>query len=1106
MMRAGSFLLATAVIQCLLCSNALAQKKPTVGDVLKRAVDVRVGEKVPADPERARQNYEAFLGLSNVDASLSADAMRRLGDLKLEAGEEERIGRELAAGAPLATQDAIRLYSRLLENVPGYPRADAVLYQLARAYEVAGDTEGSLRSLETLVSRFPGSALAAEAQFRRGEIFFSARRWLDAETAYQALLIRAPKSEFVEQATYKLGWARFKSGDTDGALDAFTRLLDRQLIGQDGQELDLDSFARPRRELVEDTLRVSAVIFSADEGASGVEKFLARVGRKPYSDLLYATLGDLYAAKERWTDAATAYSAFAKREPLNERAPLLQSVAIDVYRRGGFSQLMLTAKQDYVEHYGLHANFWSSRRPEQMPLVVREVKQNLQDLAAYYHELAQSSKAQNDYQEAARWYREFLEQFPKDVGATESAYLLSDALFESHRYAEAANEYLKVAYDFPASVRSAAAAYAAVVAFEKEESGTTGAQKVALHRQLLDASLRFGKAFPEHPESGPVLVRAARQFLLDSAYEQALDVAGIVQTRRADLAVTLVRDAWIVTATSEFALAHYDRAENAGTEILNLMASGDPQRASVEERLAASIYRQAEALRDAHQSVEAAHAFLRIGQRVPRAAIRETAEYDAAAAFLAAEQWKEAIEVLERFRHDYAQSPRQGEVTRRLAVAYLAAQQPQTAAREFERIAQESSVDSATQREALAQAAELYEKAGDSGRATIAIETYLRRFPEPFSMALEFRKKLADFALAAHDSSRRTTLLVELVRVEAAAGAERTDRSRYVAAGASLELAAAQRDQFVGVRLSLPLKRSLEAKRAALQKALQAYERADEYAIAEISTAATFEMAELYRRLGTDLMNSERPKALSGDAVEQYGLLLEEQAFPFEEKSIGLHELNASRAASGVYDAAVRRSFEALADLKPARYGKKELAEELAIDLMSGAQGSASLAANVRFQEAVAVAPGDAARSEQEMKALASDVPSAAGPLLNLGILAARGGRYLEAESLLAHAEHLSPQNASVLAEHGRVLRYLGRFVEAERAYRDALALEPDTVSVRRNLGILLDLYLGRPNDAVGEWRRAIELEGGDKMLEGWVAEVTHRNPPSATVGAGVSK
>jgi tetratricopeptide (TPR) repeat protein len=271
---------------------------------------------------------------------------------------------------------------------------------------------------------------------------------------------------------------------------------------------------------------------------------------------------------------------------------VLQSVAIDVYRRGGFTQLVLAAKRDYAEQYGLTAPFWAHRKAQDLPLVVRELKQNLQDLAAYYHEQAQKTKGPEAYQEAAHWYREFLGQFPDDPAAAETDYLLADSLFESHQYGDAATEYLHTGYDRPGTPRAAAAAYAAVVSFEKQLASTASADRTALRERSLLEAYRFAKTFPEHPESGPVLVRTARERLEDHQYAQALTIAQTATSRQPELPALLLRDAWMVSATCEFELGHFDRAEKAGIEARQRMTPADPARAATDERLAASVYRQ----------------------------------------------------------------------------------------------------------------------------------------------------------------------------------------------------------------------------------------------------------------------------------------------------------------------------------------------------------------------------------------------------------------------------------------------------------------------------------------------------------------------------------
>ena len=108
---------------------------------------------------------------------------------------------------------------------------------------------------------------------------------------------------------------------------------------------------------------------------------------------------------------------------------------------------------------------------------------------------------------------------------------------------------------------------------------------------------------------------------------------------------------------------------------------------------------------------------------------------------------------------------------------------------------------------------------------------------------------------------------------------------------------------------------------------LKAYAVAADYGVADVSTAATFHTAALYQDFGRALLASQRPKKLSKAELEQYNVLLEEQAFPFEEKSTALHELNARRAADGIYDKWVKSSYTALRELRPLRYGKTEHSE-----------------------------------------------------------------------------------------------------------------------------------------------------------------------------------
>jgi hypothetical protein len=85
----------------------------------------------------------------------------------------------------------------------------------------------------------------------------------------------------------------------------------------------------------------------------------------------------------------------------------------------------------------------------------------------------------------------------------------------------------------------------------------------------------------------------------------------------------------------------------------------------------------------------------------------------------------------------------------------------------------------------------------------------------------------------------------------------------------------------------------------------------------------------VYESFAKALMESDRPGDLDELALQQYELLLEEQVFPFEEQAIDLYITNTDRAAKGVYDEWVQKSFEKLAGLMPARYAKSERSENV---------------------------------------------------------------------------------------------------------------------------------------------------------------------------------
>jgi len=1111
---AGLCVLALAVA---LPAAAQAAEKPkavpTIKDLRARPLDVQKSAAVPASASRAMDNYRRFLELQNTDPELRAEALRRLGDLNLEAGELERMQSEVNA-IDLAGAEAISLYTALLAAYPNYPRNDQVLYQLARAYETTGQPEKALATLDDIVRRYPASPQMDEIQFRRGEMLFSAKDYGAAEAAYGQAMKVGAASAYHEQSLYKHGWSLFKQSRNEECLESFGGVLDAMLVGQGGGERRFDDLSRADKELVDDTLRVMAITFSYLDGAESLDAHVARHGTPPYSHLLYSRLGDLYVDKERYQDAASTYRAFVNRDPNNEYAPELSMQAIEAYKKGGFTDLVLEGKREFVERYRFAGTFWLGRDRAAYAKVTTELKSNLKDVAQYYHATAQGSKKIEDYQQAARWYRDYLESFPDDPDSAGTNYLLAETLFESQQYLDAAAEYQRTAYDYPRSAQSAAAGYAALVAFQRHEEALPAADKPAVHAQAVDAGVKFATTFPEHPDSAGVLTRAAQDVFAARDLPRAIGLSEALLARVPPVEPARQRIAWTIIGQSNFDLLYFDKAEAAFVNARTLTPPDDPQRADLTERLAASVYRQAEAKRASGDALGAVDAFLRVATVAPDSSIRSTATYDAAAQLVTLKEWGRAIPVLESFRRDFPQDKLQPEVTRSLAVAYAETGRAGEAASEFERIAASPTEDPAVRREAVVQAADLYEKAGNTDRSVAMLEKFVADYPVPVAEAIEVRQRLADAAAKRGDVAKQQSWQRAIILADASAGAERSDRTRFLAAHAQLALATPARDAFRGVRLVAPLKNSLAQKRSSLEVALAAYQSAADYRVADVTTTATFEMAELYRTLARDLMESERPRNLEGEALEQYDLLLEEQAFPFEEQAITVHEANAARAREGVYNDGVKASYAALAQLNPGRYGKSELPQGVAGSLtqleapppapviIDGQAQPAPVPAPAPpparavadFDRAVGLArAGDNAGAALEFGQLSTAVPQYAAVFFNLGVTQRSQNRLEEAEAAFRTALERNPASAEAAAELGLTLRMAGKFAEARAAYDQALAANEALAPAHRNYAVLLDLYLQEPAPALAHLERYKELTGEDKPVTGWIAELRQR-------------
>lgn len=942
----------------------------TLADLEKRDVQIETGTLAQQSAEDVLSNYQAALTLFR-DPAARLDTLKRMADLTMESSQARDLGEQQApvnpatttTRQPLATEEAlyeklmqgnanqgskrpattqsaskatvqvgfaeaVKLYEEVLKNAQsGSDRADA-LYNLAKAYDMNGQRKESADTLKTLVDQYPGSQFATEATFRLAEYEFSIGKYILAADHYKDVITaKESNSEFRDQALYKRGWSLYKASDYDAAQPVFFQVMEELTPKVNSSNKSISQMAG---KLMDDTLNIISLGFIQLDGAKSVEQYFKKVGAKNYESNVYMNLGQTYLSKRMFRNAADTFEYFVKLHPLDPRAPEFSSATIQTYQDGGFPSEVIPAKENFLKRYGQSSQFWAqadaSARAELQP----RLQAHLVDLAKYWHATAQQSGKEADYLKAAGWYRDHLALNPPEQEAITINQLLAEALFAAKHFDEAIVEFEKTAYNYPSNVKAQEAAYFALLAFnEQEKAGLKGSDKEqdAWWARRAESTYKYAAHFPADKNTAPLLQGLTNDQIARKDLAGAMKSASTILKLDPPASDQIQKESWMVIADGEYDLEHLEAAEAAYYKVLAYQDLTAEQRKKYQERLTASVYKQAEKFKAANDVDNAVAAFLRAAKVTADPKIQAMAEFDAATMYLNAERYQEAIPMLVAFRNAHPANELNATIPDKLALSYEKTNQLDLAAAEYENIsANHAKTNPELAREALWTAAEMYDKAKKPEESTRIYKKYITAYPKPIDTQMEATYRLYTY-YDKQGSIESELWLKEISRTFDRAGSENTPRTTYLGAMAKFKLNQPVYDEFAAIALRQPLKQSLARKKVAMQKALDAYTKTAMIGVAEFTSASNYQIAEIYRKFAADLMASERPKGLNELELEQYSILLEEQATPFEDKALDLYIANTDLVKQNVYDDSVRKSFDALAKLSPGRYNKHEQSE-----------------------------------------------------------------------------------------------------------------------------------------------------------------------------------
>ena len=158
----------------------------------------------------AAAEFRRFLDayrVRNEEVPYRTDALLRLGD---------------SYYATKRYADAVQAYRQAAEQAGDY-----ALYQIGQAHYSAGNSSEAISAFRRLLTEFPRSTWAEEAQYQLGYIYFLNQDYDRAIAEYRQIIEQKPRDPLAAKAQYGVGDALFNAGRTEEAVEAYMVVLER---------------------------------------------------------------------------------------------------------------------------------------------------------------------------------------------------------------------------------------------------------------------------------------------------------------------------------------------------------------------------------------------------------------------------------------------------------------------------------------------------------------------------------------------------------------------------------------------------------------------------------------------------------------------------------------------------------------------------------------------------------------------------------------------------------------------------------------------------------------------------------------------------------------
>lgn len=583
-------------------------------------------------------------------------------------------------------RESEQLYTKILDEHPGFRRTDLVLYLVGFAAKEDGREDEAMGRFQAVIERFPRSPLYGDAWMMVGEHHFAEGNWDAARASYQNILADKDAATY-DLALFKTAWCDWKLGDVDTAAKRFKEVLD---LAVEADRAGTAAQQRRRAGLRDEALEYLVIVFTEDRAISAKEvfDFLASIGGERYSRDVLVKVADAYLAQAEYDRAVDTFEFLIAMEPEALGAAAWQRQIVDTWAAALDQPESLAAAKVLVDTYG-PGTAWakSQRNRDGLARSLAASEEQLRTLAKNLHADAQFREKNAKppkrpaeptpaddakyraflekhglvaaYRQAAAGYGLYLQAFAEAKDAAELRFYRAQILFLKLGELElSGDEFLAVGKTAPVGKFHKDALLAAMAAFEKARPADTAGRRelVPVDQKFAEAVDLYATLFPADPELVGVIFKNGQRFFDYGYYDEAIKRFGLIVTKYPDHQDAGPAGDRILAALNK--AEDYENIEDWARRLKTAKAfASKDQQDRLDRLIVEAIGQSGQKYKDAGKFEQAAGFYLRVPKEFPRHPLAAASMMNAGVMFEKAKQPEKAADVYLELAGAYKTSP-----------------------------------------------------------------------------------------------------------------------------------------------------------------------------------------------------------------------------------------------------------------------------------------------------------------------------------------------------------------------------------------------------------------------------------------------------------------